>query len=99
MMKQFNLSENSKYRWMVFSRCILAIVIGFLIANLSVPIIAFIFHGQKVLATYSGLMLSFIVWLLVIIYVFSVKTARKAWLVIGGVFLLMYLFLNSIQKL
>lgn len=84
-MKPFNLSASAKYRWMVFSRCFLAVVIGFFIANLSVPLVALWFDDLKALATYSGLLLSFTLWLLVIIYVFSVKSAIKAWLVITGI--------------
>lgn len=77
-MKFFNLSDTAKYRWMVFGRCFLAIVGGFLIASFSVPLIA-LSSEQKALATYTGLIISFIMWLLIIIYVFSVKSAIKAW--------------------
>lgn len=78
MMKFFNLSDIVKYRWMVFGRCFLAAVGGFSIASFSVPLIA-LSSEQKALATYTGLIISFIMWLLIIIYVFSVKSAIKAW--------------------
>jgi hypothetical protein len=40
MMKFFNFSDIVKYRWMVFGRCFLAAVGGFLIASISVSLIA-----------------------------------------------------------
>lgn len=78
MMKFFNFSDIVKYRWMVFGRCFLAAVGGFLIASISVSLIA-LSSVQKALATYTGLIISFIMWLLIIIYVFSVKSSIKAW--------------------
>jgi len=42
------------------------------------PLIA-LSSEQKALATYTGLIISFIMWLLIIIYVFSVKSSIKAW--------------------
>lgn len=92
--------ENTKYRWMVFSRCFLAVIVGFLIANLSVPIIALIFYEQKALATYSGLMMSFAIWTLIILYIFSATTAKRAWLVVSSSFVIMagcYLFLKWLR--
>lgn len=73
------LSDDARYRWMVFSRVLAATVGGFLIANLSVPVLAGLFSGQGVLATYSAMLLSFVVWLIAIIWVFSAATLKRVW--------------------
>lgn len=73
---KFRLSQFSElqiYRYKVLARCLLAIFAGFAIANLTIPMIALLFSGQLALATYTGLLVSFVVWLLYIVYVFSAK--------------------------
>lgn len=67
----------NRYRWMVFGRCFLAIFGGYLIASLSIPLITLLTPDNLALATYSALMLSFTVWLVVIIAVFSIKTLKQ----------------------
>lgn len=81
-MKILNLiapSDSIRYRWMVFSRTLLAVVGGFIIANLSVPLIALSSGGNLALATYSAVLFSFTVWLLVVLWVFNADSAKKAW--------------------
>lgn len=67
------LSELQHYRMMVLIRIILAIFGGFLIASLTVACIGLMFPDQRALATYTGLLLSFVVWLSFIISIFTVK--------------------------
>ncbi|MCH4248675.1 MAG: hypothetical protein LKF82_12750 [Acinetobacter populi] len=71
------LSELQIYRCTVFARCLLAIFAGFAIANLTVPLVAFFSFGQLAMATYSGLLLSFVIWLLYILYVFSARSLSR----------------------
>ena len=75
MMKFFNFSDIVKYRWMVFGRCFLAAVGGFLIASISVSLIA-LSSEQKALATYTGLIISFIMWLLGSVDISSIEFTR-----------------------
>jgi hypothetical protein len=75
------LDASVSYRLRVLSRCLIAIVTGFIIANLCIPIMA---YGLPRLATGSsfasataaGFLLSFVVWLLFIIYVFSAQSLK-----------------------
>lgn len=78
------LSDDTRYRLMVFSRCVAAIAGGYLLASLSVSVISFIFFHQQHLATYSGMMLSYVIWLLVILWVFSTSSAKRAWIGVGS---------------
>ncbi|WP_139852294.1 DUF3649 domain-containing protein [Acinetobacter pullicarnis] len=83
------MSEIQRYRWMVLSRIVLAVVIGFAIASLSVAVIALIYPDRRAVATYTGMIASFVVWLIYIIYVFSVKSLAKAWISSGILLLLL----------
>lgn len=67
------LGELQHYRIMVLIRIILAIFGGFLIASLMVACIGLMFPDQRALATYTGLLLSFVGWLSFIIGIFTVK--------------------------
>ena len=57
----FPISHNANYRWQVFVPCFLAIDAGFLIANLVVPIVAYSLHQPIGIATFTGMLPSFIV--------------------------------------
>lgn len=78
------LSDGARYRWMVFSRILAAAMGGFLIANLSVPLVTALFPGRGILATYSGMLFSYVVWLIVILWVFSASSATRAWIGAAG---------------
>lgn len=85
----FPRSQTAKYRWHVFLRCILAIFAGLFIATLIVPIMAFSLPQSLGIATLTGLLLSFTVWLCYIIYAFSCKSIRKLSLMTLIIFLIM----------
>lgn len=85
----FPISQNAKYRWQVFVRCSLAIVAGFLIASLVVPIVAYSLPQPIGIATFTGMLLSFIVWLCYIIFVFSCKGMSKLLINTLVIFLIM----------
>lgn len=72
----FNLSAEQLYRLKVFCRVLLASIAGFVIANLMVGVIGLGFSKQQAIATYTGLLFSFIVWLIFIIMIFSIKKIR-----------------------
>ena len=73
----FVLSHSMRYRWMVFCRALVAVVGGFVIAGLSVPLLALLLPGSAAMATYIAMMLSFVVWLLVIVWAFSPFTLKR----------------------
>lgn len=69
---QFN--DQQGYRFRVLLRILLASLGGFCIANLTVPVIGLMFPEQLALAVYAGLQLSFVVWLVFILAIFSIKS-------------------------
>lgn len=77
MKHNLDCSETQRYRWMVFARCLLAIIAGFTIATLTVPTVAYLLPESLAMATYTGMLLSFIVWLCYILYVFSAKHLKS----------------------
>jgi Na+/melibiose symporter-like transporter len=89
LLEIFASTELARYRWMVGWRAVLASVGGFLIANLSVAVLALFADEQRALTTYSATMLSFVIWLLVIMTVFSLAKTRHATLMVLGAMLLM----------
>lgn len=94
LLQFFAATELARYRWTVGWRVFLASVGGFLIANLSVPVLAVFSDEQRALTTYSATMLSFVIWLLVIMTVFSLaKTWRATLMVLGAVLLMTFVVL------
>jgi len=69
---QFN--DQQGYRFRVLLRILLASLGGFCIANLTVPVVGLMFQEQLALAVYAGLQLSFVVWLVFILAIFSIKS-------------------------
>ncbi|AYA02525.1 hypothetical protein BEN74_06405 [Acinetobacter sp. WCHAc010034] len=69
---QFN--DQQGYRFRVLLRILLASLGGFCIANLTVPVVGLMFPEQLALAVYAGLQLSFVVWLVFILVIFSIKS-------------------------
>lgn len=62
---------------MVLARCLIAIISGFLIANLSIALLAFSLPMAFARATFLGFLLSFVIWLVFVIYVFSAKSLLR----------------------
>lgn len=60
------------------TRVVTALFGGFLLANLVAIIISYLPLGQLTNAIVTGMMVSFIVYVLAVIYVFSTTTTRKA---------------------
>ncbi|AOA58469.1 hypothetical protein [Acinetobacter larvae] len=83
------------YRLQVLTRILLASIAGFIIANLSIPAIALFFPTQLAIATYSATLLSFIIWLVFIMSMFTIKKIRHciglSILLIGGLGCLVWL--------
>ena len=90
-------------RWPVFSRLIAAIFAGYALATSSA-----LFIGQLLIqatdeyqAIHIGLMLSFVVYVGAVIWVFSVSSAKRAWLgliSLNVIFLLLTWLLKQVNN-
>ncbi|TCM67035.1 hypothetical protein EC844_11076 [Acinetobacter calcoaceticus] len=83
------LSKQRQVQLLILSRIILAIVAGFLIASFSVALIAKLYPATRAVATYTGLLLSFLIWLIYIIYIFSTKRLGRGSIYTVGILLLL----------
>lgn len=90
-------NDLTRYRWMIFIRCLLAAAGGFLIANLSVAVIGLLFDDSQALATYSAMLFSFMVWLLVVMLVFTLRSIRIAALSVCSTTVAMFLVVQGLQ--
>ncbi len=72
----------SSHRWLVFSRILAAILGGYAVAISSSLLISqlLMLVIDKYQAIHIGLLLTFLVYACAAMWVFSVKTAPKAWL-------------------
>lgn len=78
----------------VTCRVLIALVGGYILASLSAVLISQLLSGDKVNNIITGLMLSFIIYTVVVLFVFSTKTMLRAAL---GVFVsctVIYCFIN-----
>ncbi|WP_031569249.1 hypothetical protein [Rheinheimera texasensis] len=87
----------TRSRWMVFIRCVLAAAGGFLVANLSVAMVGLLFTDTQALATYSAMLFSFTVWLLVVLLVFHLRSVRVAALSVCSASTAMLLIVQGLQ--
>lgn len=69
--------------WAIFSRVMAAILGGYVASNVAIIFLGyflpFAFGASKAQSLYAGMSVSFIVYLLVAIWVFSARSAGKAW--------------------
>ncbi|WP_127026134.1 hypothetical protein [Rheinheimera mangrovi] len=89
LLQTFAATELARYRWTVLWRVFLASAGGFLIANLTAPVLASLADEQRALLTHGATVFSFLVWLTVIMAVFSLSKTRHATLLVLGAVLLM----------
>lgn len=92
-----NSNDLTRYRWMILTRCMLAAVGGFLVANLSVAVIGLLFSDFQALATYSAILFSFTVWLFVVLLVFTLHSLRLAALSVCSTSAVMFLVVQGLQ--
>lgn len=74
----------------IFSRVLVALFGGFLLSNLVAILISYYSVTNKVDAIVAGMMASFIVYTLIVMFVFSTKTARGAALAVFTACLVTY---------
>lgn len=68
------------YRLAVASRCLAAVLGGYLLASMASACIALLAPLSRVDATLIGLLLSFVFYLLAFIWCFACRSAWRAWL-------------------
>lgn len=68
------------YRLGVASRAIAAIVGGYALSALVATVSAIYFPGTRAEAAIFGMLLSFVVYTLAVMWVFAVRSVRRAWL-------------------
>ncbi len=74
------LSAMARYRWMVASRCIAAIFGGYALTSAITVFLSLALPGPRAEVVVLASLLSFLFYLLAILWVFAAKTAWQAWL-------------------
>ncbi len=95
-----NLLNFSSHRWLVFSRILAAIFGGYALATSSSLVISqlLMLVIDKYQAIHIGLLLTFLVYACAAMWVFSIKTAQKAWLNLISLNLLFLLVAWLLEK-
>lgn len=73
------LSDDARYRWQVLSRVLAAIFGGYLFTSLLTVFLALVWPMPQAEAVVAASLLSFAVYTAAIIWVFSVRSATRAW--------------------
>ncbi len=74
------MNEEARYRWMVASRVLIAAVGGYALTSVATIFLALVWPLPKAQAVMAATMLSFALYAIVVIWVFSVGSAKRAWL-------------------
>ena len=83
------LKEETRYRWMVASRVFIAAIGGYALTSAATIFLAMVWPLPKAQAVMAATMVSFVLYAVVVIWVFSVASARRAWIgVIGATLVL-----------
>ncbi|TBU99821.1 DUF3649 domain-containing protein [Stutzerimonas kirkiae] len=75
-----NISESARYRWRVASRVLAAVLGGYALTSVVTVLLALIWPTQQAHAVLAATLLSFAVYACVVIWVFSTRSATRAWL-------------------
>lgn len=94
-------SAAATYRLGVASRAVAAIVGGYLLSALVATVCAIYFPGTRAEAAIFGMLASFVIYTLAVMWVFAVRTALRAWLglvlpaVPLGIAVVLHLYMRS----
>ena len=72
--------SSARDRWAVASRALAAILGGYVVAALSTGALSVYLPGSRAEATLAAMMLSFIVYVCAVVWVFAARSAWRAWL-------------------
>ncbi len=73
------MSEIARYRWMVASRTLAAVVVGYALTSAVSILLALLLPVSKAEAVLASTMLSFAIYAAVVIWVFQARSATRAW--------------------
>ncbi len=97
-MKHTKAHTDNRYRWQIALRVIVAIIGGYLLANISAILLSYLLPMPKSDAVMTGILLSFAIYAGAIMWVFAVRSIKKACvgllvpsLILGAVALLLKL--------
>ena len=74
------MNSRAPYRWMVASRCVAAIVGGYALATAITVFLSLALPGPRAEVVVFASLMSFVFYLLAVLWVFAAKTAWRAWL-------------------
>lgn len=83
-MSKSDLDENSaRYRWMVASRALAAIVGGFVLTSLITAVLSLLLPRitatPKAEAVLIATLISFVLWTCIVLWIFTARSARRVW--------------------
>lgn len=97
-MKHTKAHTDNRYSWQIALRVIVAIIGGYLLANISAILLSYLLPMPKSDAVMTGILLSFAIYAGAIMWVFAVRSMKKACvgllvpsLILGAVALLLKL--------
>jgi len=95
-MKNTQSNTDNRYRWQIALRVAVAIVGGYALANITAILLSYLLPMSKSDAVMTGILLSFAIYTGAIMWVFAVRSVKKACmgliapsLIIGAVALLL----------
>lgn len=96
-----SLSPKSLYRWMVLSRCLAAIFGGYALAAASTVFLSLALSMPRAEAVYLASLLSYVVFVIAVLWVFAARTAGRAWLgvVLPTIILLSLIYAMKVMQL
>jgi len=96
MASRMQQDSNSRYRRMVFSRVMAAVLGGYALSSAFIILLAELIPGTLADAVLTATLFSFAIYTAAIIWVFSVRTATLAW---GGMLFVTALCYGAAQLL
>ena len=75
----FSLSPKTTYRWMVLSRCLAAIFGSYALAAASTVFLSLALPMPRAEAVYLASLLSFVFFVVAVLWVFAARNAWRAW--------------------
>jgi hypothetical protein len=85
------LKEETRYRWMVASRVFIAAIGGYALTSAATIFLALVWPLPKAQAVMASGMLSFTLYAVIVIWVFSIASVKRAWCWIIGATLVLSL--------
>lgn len=79
-MKKTQSNTDNRYRWQIALRVAVAIIGGYALANIAAILLSYLLPMPKSDAVMTGILMSFAIYTGAIIWVFAVRSVKKAWL-------------------